>query len=222
VSVRWQCPNGCGAVLGPERPRRDDVRRYCLACSKRTGRLVERQSPALERKRAERAERAAAVAARQRARTRELEANATRVDVLDYDGTPTTIDAGALLRAAWNTDELRHWRGRRAVPPLEIRRGTGSAVRSRRDRDGVSGHAKVTYGRIVLTVHPGLGREWLEMVVAHEAAHIALPPFTAHAPAWRGAYVRTVRELYGVSVPNAGATWTLDEAIAVAIRSARA
>jgi hypothetical protein len=49
--VRWACPNGCAAVLGPTKPRRDDVKRYCLACSAVRGRLVERTAPALERAR---------------------------------------------------------------------------------------------------------------------------------------------------------------------------
>ena len=38
----WSCPNGCGSVRGGKRPRRDDVVRYCLPCSTKSGRLVER------------------------------------------------------------------------------------------------------------------------------------------------------------------------------------
>jgi len=49
--VRWECPNGCSGVLGSTRPRRDDVCRYCLDCSGKAGRLVERRAPALERRR---------------------------------------------------------------------------------------------------------------------------------------------------------------------------
>lgn len=53
VRVRWTCPTGkgCPAVLASPRPRRDDVARYCLACSAERGRLVLRVAPALEAKR---------------------------------------------------------------------------------------------------------------------------------------------------------------------------
>lgn len=48
---RWKCPQ-CGAgVLAPSRPRRNDVRRYCLPCSAQQGVLVERTCPALESQR---------------------------------------------------------------------------------------------------------------------------------------------------------------------------
>lgn len=74
--VRWQCPNGHAAVLGPQRPRRDNACRYCLPCTAKAGKLVERTAPALDAKRSVRAEasktkagkRAATEAARQKAR----------------------------------------------------------------------------------------------------------------------------------------------------------
>jgi hypothetical protein len=48
---RWVCPNCGGAVLAPSRPRKDDVRRFCLKCSAKSGRLIERSCPAAETKR---------------------------------------------------------------------------------------------------------------------------------------------------------------------------
>jgi hypothetical protein len=57
---RWVCPQCGGGVNGIERPRKDDVRRYCLDCSAKTGRLVERTCPALEKRREVRSEKAAA------------------------------------------------------------------------------------------------------------------------------------------------------------------
>jgi len=47
--ARWVCPKCTAGTLAPSRPRRDDVRRYCLPCSSKTGRLVERESPARAR-----------------------------------------------------------------------------------------------------------------------------------------------------------------------------
>lgn len=71
----WICPD-CGETnRAPDRPRRDDVRRYCLPCSKRTGRLTEKTCPALDRARTERQTRSAALrktkTERARARARE-------------------------------------------------------------------------------------------------------------------------------------------------------
>lgn len=39
---KWTCPKCESSVLGPQVPRQNDVRRYCLDCSAKTGRLVER------------------------------------------------------------------------------------------------------------------------------------------------------------------------------------
>lgn len=45
---RWTCPTCGSGVLAPDAPRKDDARRYCLDCTARTGRLVQRACPALE------------------------------------------------------------------------------------------------------------------------------------------------------------------------------
>jgi len=67
--IRWNCPNEAHpGVLGPSRPRRDDVRRYCLACSEKSGRLAERVSSKIEAKRCRAAERAKRQAKRRRER----------------------------------------------------------------------------------------------------------------------------------------------------------
>lgn len=74
--VKWACPNGCPSVLGPQRPRRDDVARYCLPCSSVRGRLVLRTAPSLESKRAAKVEREKAAAERAKERKKEREAKA--------------------------------------------------------------------------------------------------------------------------------------------------
>ena len=53
--VRWKCEICDDGLLAPSRPRRNDVRRYCLPCSAKRGTLVERIAPALEKKREKRA-----------------------------------------------------------------------------------------------------------------------------------------------------------------------
>lgn len=53
AQVRWKCKECGEGLLASSRPRKDDVRRYCLPCSAKSGRLVERVAPALEKKRTE-------------------------------------------------------------------------------------------------------------------------------------------------------------------------
>lgn len=66
---RWNCPEcGTGKLLS-SRPRKNATARYCLPCSEETGYLVERVSPALERKRAQKTAQRAQRAKRERART---------------------------------------------------------------------------------------------------------------------------------------------------------
>ena len=52
--VRWKCETCDDGLLAPSRPRKNDVRRYCLPCSAKRGTLVERIAPALEKKREKR------------------------------------------------------------------------------------------------------------------------------------------------------------------------
>lgn len=52
AQTRWKCPTCGHGLLAPERPRRNDIRRYCLPCSKTAGVLVERIAPRLEAARA--------------------------------------------------------------------------------------------------------------------------------------------------------------------------
>ena len=48
---RWKCPTCNSGVLAPGKPRRIDVRRYCLDCSAKSGVLVERVCPTLDKRR---------------------------------------------------------------------------------------------------------------------------------------------------------------------------
>jgi len=59
---RWVCPLCNVGKLGLQRPRKDDVIRYCLACSEKTGRLVERFAPADQTKKVKAVAKAKAVA----------------------------------------------------------------------------------------------------------------------------------------------------------------
>ena len=93
-------------MLASSRPRRDDVARYCLPCSKKTGRLVRRAAPVLEAGRAARAVRTKSKRAAKV--TREKAAEAARYLV---DG----VDLRAAMLGAWALPVAREWRKRRLV-----------------------------------------------------------------------------------------------------------
>lgn len=75
--MRWLCPRCGSVVLAGPAPRRDDVRRFCLACSAQVGRLVERHCPVLEAQRTKRAV---------RAKLREDKLKAAQRAALTWDG----------------------------------------------------------------------------------------------------------------------------------------
>ena len=170
---RWICPL-CGSGLnGPERPRKDDARRYCLTCTAETGRLVERTSPALERKRAQGAGRAAEL--RQRKREREslakIEALSAPVRV---DGALRKIRIDRLLDEIWKLPTRTQEAPGAQVPLITVRRGK-------------KGHAsgRCAYGhRIVVTIGQVDLAEATGLVI-HEAAH-AIAYETGRLPRLQG------------------------------------
>jgi len=68
----WRCPDCGNQKRAPGKPRRNDVRRFCLPCSQRTGYMVERVCPTLEKKRAK-------VKAKVSAKAKAVRAKATAV-----------------------------------------------------------------------------------------------------------------------------------------------
>lgn len=73
--VRWACPEDLHpAVLGPSKPRRDNLCRYCVPCSVKVGKLIDRTAPAIESKREARATAVAAKATARRERLKKHQA----------------------------------------------------------------------------------------------------------------------------------------------------
>jgi len=72
--MRWICPNDTSheGKLAPSRPRKDDIRRYCLVCSEKSGRLVERVAPSLQAKREKALARTHAKATKRRVKQRTM------------------------------------------------------------------------------------------------------------------------------------------------------
>lgn len=149
---RWVCP-GCNQGLhAPGRLRSDDVRLYCLPCSAKTGRLVKRGCPALERERAlavaRRREREALAAARRR------EAEAAKVTV---GGVNLLVEAARL----WKVPALKAFGPKAPLPAIEIRRST--------TRFHTSGVYYYRERRVVLTV--GTDPAGAVEALLHELTH---------------------------------------------------
>ena len=149
--TRWICPDCGNGRLAPTRPRREDVRRYCLPCSEATGKLVERHSPAMLKQRERKAEAAKAKRVKQKARERELEtAKWTR------DG----VDLRDVLAKAMRLPEAKGLRTPRMVVQRKLE-GT------------YSGHAKIGIGgnKIFLRLHPDARAKTAVGLLLHELAH---------------------------------------------------
>lgn len=176
---RWLCPL-CGAgCLGPERPRRDDVRRYCLACSAKTGRLVERSCPALEKARADRSEKRAALTTRKRERER-----AAMIERCTAGGVDLVAEAHRFGKLPTLSGRFR-----RGFPDIEFRRST-TKIHS-------SGHCWYSGGhagnaRIVVTI--GLDPLDAPATLLHEMVHAAYPE--GHTARFWSMVQRSAREAW--------------------------
>ena len=220
MTRRWVCPNCRGGVLAVSRPRMDDVRRYCLPCSKSTGRLVKRICPAQERRVA--AKRAAvkegAVRARERERARE-ERLAAQAELARSIGAPEPFEVRAeSIRGdlrAWA--RLAAWQADLSDVELVIRR------RTREPLGWTSGHCDGTR-RIVITV--GVDRAQARETLLHEMAHAAEGRFRRprpHAPGdgvhgvtFRSLLLTAAAEVLGRRVVPGG-TSTRDADLAVSL-----
>lgn len=203
--IRWNCPRCGSGKNAPARPRRDDTRRYCLACSEETGRLVERTARALETKRARAAERADARREREKGRRR---------DALTVAGVHLPTEAALILR---RSPELRRqarrlgglrasdiqWKVRRiTTPPRKL------------------GHA---WGLEILIVdYPGIAAADVREMLLHEIAHVVLPAAVGHGPEWRKTYAQGAWEVYGVRVPGYAARYHSHVSAALKGREAEA
>lgn len=182
--VRWKCERCGDGLLAPSKPRRDDVRRFCLPCSSETGRLVERIAPALEQHRARRVEMARQKKKNERIRERariEKKMNAPReVAKRKYSiegeyGMNIKKETARLWKMIAKMPQEVEWgrRGSRIVstrkPPIVHLMKRGWSV----DRDGrvwsrLGGAAGIAYGNHI-SIKPGVSWETL----AHEIIHCA-------------------------------------------------
>ena len=154
---RWVCPLCGSGKLAPAKPARDDARCYCLRCTGKTGRLVERVSPAAQTSRRRAEERAAVRAERGRARraTQSLQERERAAAAAEsYPGVLHVLLKRWARLSEWDAD----------IRDLKM------SVR-RRAESYSTGHAYYRAARITLTVGTLEGDGYA--VLLHEMAHHA-------------------------------------------------
>lgn len=201
--VRWVCSECGQAVLAPTRMADDDVRRYCLPCSKSTGRLARRSSPRLERAKAQRLEAGRA----QRTRKRQAEAErarklrekrtasrerqaARKAAALKARNTRAGIDLFDEVERIWRLPYVGQVRPGKRTPRMEL------VPRSRPGSSGVSygGRFRVQAGR---EAGDALA------VIVHELCHEMLPRGEYHSERFYTVFRCLCREAY----PDADFRW---------------
>lgn len=162
MSIKWTCPNGCAAVLGPTRPRADSTVRFCLTCSATAGKLVRRTAPKLEKQRAHREIKRKEKATRLRAIKRVSEDAYYEVD---------GVNLRDAVKQAWQLPVAREWRERNnrpsSPPRITVRRTKQTLWRR-------LGFAVPWEHRISVTVFPGCTATHVIDVLLHEVVHILL------------------------------------------------
>lgn len=219
--MRWVCPMCNRVGLAPERPRKNDVRRYCLPCSKKTGRLVERTCAVLTKRR----EKAAALRAEKATRAK---------DLMREWWTVAGIDVRALEVECWRAlgyvvrdffrsrviaPTIDHWNDAKRLPAIKLRR-------RRVTHRGTTGWA-YGRGRITLLFAPGVDAANVREVVLHELAHCAHAWLlraddksldSSHGHTFNRLLVLAAERLWGVSVPFRSRGYFTSRALADVLR----
>lgn len=196
--VRWNCPNGCPGILASTRPLKDSIERYCLPCSAKTGRLVLRVAPALERKRA-----AAAVSSAAKAKSKRATAARARQRAKDAETERYTVDGVDLRDEMRKLIKLRAFGGKtgrlfRRPPTLLIRKHSYHP----RSQMGV---AYPSRNQITIATYPGQTLADARETLVHELVHIAMgTTHEIHGPNFRKLMTTAFKEAYKVYPMGAG------------------
>ena len=199
--VRWECPNDHPAVLGPRKPPRDSIIRFCVPCSVERGRLVRRSAPVLDRDRRKReaarqereaVKRDAARVEREREKERQRDqAERNAQAKIDYYTVRTQDAAGKMIDV--RVDEELRLMARRVLGRKSAlaRPGWLDVVVRRSDVGTWHGHAKPWRREIVLTLPKGVnGWEDLQTLLLHELVHIYSRAVKSHDQTYRRDYAK--------------------------------
>jgi hypothetical protein len=177
--IRWKCEQCGHGLLAPSRPRKNDVRRYCLTCSAKRGILVERVAPALQKK----SERKQTQRKQLVAKRRERVAVSPKTYEMNYRKYLTKYSNGWHIQSEakkiWNLFEPYH-KGKQ-MPTIKIwfnkmefdyteaeQSGNPNDVKVWKYSRGNLGHAEYWSNEIMLKTHC----DW--ETLAHELCHMAV------------------------------------------------
>lgn len=179
-NVRWVCGTCSVGTLGPSKPRRDNIVRYCLDCSRDAGKLVLRVAPALERARTERVVRTKSTA------EKAAERRAVRLDAYyTVAGVNLRTELASMLKCPVFLSTRLTVRGsvsatRRSLAAgdidLRVRRAS-----TKPNRRGVAWSSQM---RMQITDFPGVTRWEVLETLMHELTHIMC--YAARGSAGRG------------------------------------
>lgn len=159
--VRWKCANCNHGLLAPTKPRKNDVRRYCLPCSAKTGKLVERVSPTLEKQRTVKSEQ----------RKVKVEKLNDKNKVMREKKSVVVKRNAAIQKEGERVWKLMEgWHKGKRMPKINI-------VNARNQLG--AGHATFWNNEIQVNVNmkqTERSSQWTWYVLAHELAHCACPP----------------------------------------------
>ena len=213
--VRWACPDCGSAKLAPAGCPKDDVRRFCLPCSEKSGRLVPRTTPALDRARAQVAAKRVKRAEREQAKRER--GRARQADAAEGKWIYGPLDMRAELRRVFiECYEVRAVGGRVGTvdeilghPDTNIRRG-GKLHSSGRARNGTPERP----GRIAVTLGTCPASAWA--VLLHEALHAI---GMKHGRAMRRVEAAAARARWGVDAKVSSDTYGTIQEVALLVRS---
>lgn len=166
--VRWKCEKCDHGLLAPSRPRKNDVRRYCLPCSAKQGTLVERIAPALEKHREQRAAFVSQKVKEKRVREHKKQLPLKEQARIDRLRKQMIMKEGERI---WKLMQPYH-KGK-SFPKIMVARG--------RNRGRQHGYAQTRWNVIQVNVDREQSQDrsirvW--QVLAHELCHCAVPPIS--------------------------------------------
>lgn len=208
----WRCPLCNDGKRAPARMRRDNALRYCLSCTAKTGKLVQRVCPsaAAERERREAERKAAEAKIKDRAVARAAAHEQTERGQLEAKCREwLKLDAfkeGLSLYRRTITFQVR-LAGQRVRTTLQRVEETPKPGQELGDvyyeevttkykrRSWSTGRAWSGRGHFCLTA--GTDRADALTTILHEIAHLATPRDRGHGPAWRVCFLDAVQEVTG-------------------------
>lgn len=220
----WRCPLCGDGVRAPARMRRNNSLRYCLPCSGKTGKLVERICPSAEAERERRAAQAKAEAEKRKERVAAKSAEYAKTErgsleakCAEWLGLDAFKDGLKSSRARWRSgtmlftyqvrlaqEKLKTFlkRHEETNPDGSLKSVTYTEYTGKYRQRESTGRAYYHRGHFVITA----GSDYADALttILHEIAHLATWDDRGHGPAWRACFADAVEEVTGVRPHSTG------------------